>query len=173
MYHTWRLLLCPREFHQRWVNLWAGSRLYCSPRDCQYSQIHIIHLPDGSYCARFPWKENIYPPLPTNSNICKKRIRSFANWLSQTSGLLQMYNNIINAQLNKDFIERVYTPEQPGLTHFIPHHYAKKNCVTTPIRIVYDCSCHQSKDHPSLNNCLLTWPSLSEWFMLHHPFPYT
>jgi len=73
-------------------------------------------------------------------------------------GLLQMYNNIISDQLNRGFIEKVYTSEQPGLTHFIPHHCVKKNSVTTPIRIVYDCSCRQSKDHPSLNNCLLTGP---------------
>jgi len=32
---------------------------------------------------------------------------------------------------------------------------------TTPVRIVYDCSCHQSRhsEHPSLNDCLLTGPS--------------
>ena len=28
--------------------------------------------------------------------------------------------------------------------------------MTTPIRIVYDCSCHQSREQPSLNDCLLS-----------------
>ena len=122
-----------------------------------YSKTCITRLPDGSYCTRFPWKEN-HPPLPTNSNICRKRIRSLANWLSQTPGLLQTYNSIICDQLNRDFIERVYTPEKPGLTHFIPHYCVKKNLITTSIRIMYDCSCHQSKDYPSLNDCLLIGP---------------
>ena len=120
----------------------------------EYSQTCIT---DGSYCARFPWKES-HPLLPTNSNVCKRRTRSLALRLSLTPNLLQTYNNIICDQLNRGFIERVYTPEQPGLTHFIPHHCVKKNSITTPIRIVYDCSCRQTKDHPSLNDCLLTGP---------------
>ena len=87
-----------------------------------------------------------------------KRTRSLAHRLSQTPALLQTYNNIICDQLNRGFIERVYTPKIPGLTHFIPHHCIKKNSITTPICIVYDCSCCQSKDHPSFNDCLLTGP---------------
>ena len=50
------------------------------------------------------------------------------------------------------------TLESPGRTHYIPHHCVKKNSATTPIRIVYDCSCCQSANHPSLNDCLLTGP---------------
>ena len=123
----------------------------------EYSKTCITRLPDGSYCTRFPWKEN-HPPSPTNSNICRKRIHSLANRLSQTPGHLQTYNSIICDQLNRGFIERVYTPKKPGLTHFIPHHCVKKNSITTLIRIVYDCSCRQSKDHSSLNDCLLTGP---------------
>ena len=91
----------------------------------EYSKTCITRLPDGSYCTRFPWKEN-HPPLPTNFNICRKRIRSLANRLSQTPGLLQTYNSIICDQLNRGFIERVHTPEKPGLTHFIPHHCVKR-----------------------------------------------
>ena len=41
--------------------------------------------------------------------------------------------------------------------HCIPHHCIKKN-TTTPIHIVYDCSCCQSSNQPSLNDCLLTGP---------------
>ena len=29
---------------------------------------------------------------------------------------------------------------------------------TTPVRIIYDWSYHQSKDHPSLNDCLMVGP---------------
>ena len=98
------------------------------------------------------------PRLPTNSAICRKRARSLAFRLSQTPDLLQKYNNIISEQLNRGFIERVSTPEVTGQTHYIPHHSVKKNSITTPIRIMYDCSCCQSKNHPSLNDCLLTGP---------------
>jgi len=39
-------------------------------------------------------------------------------------------------------------------THYIPHHAIEKDSPTTPIRIAFDCSCRQSCDHPSLNDCL-------------------
>ena len=46
----------------------------------------------------------------------------------------------------------------PHNCHFIPHHALKKQSATTPVRIVYDCSCHLSSKHPSLNDCLVVSP---------------
>ena len=61
--------------------------------------------------------------------------------------------------MNRGFIEKVTdTTENPHKTHYIPHHCVKKNSITTPIRIVYDCSCRQSRHQPFLNDCLLTGP---------------
>ena len=42
--------------------------------------------------------------------------------------------------------------------HYIPHHGVKKDSATKPIRIVYDCSCRQPADKPSLNHCLQSTP---------------
>ena len=42
--------------------------------------------------------------------------------------------------------------------HFIPHHPVVEDSPTTPVRIVYDCSCHQSSTSPSLNDCLTVGP---------------
>ena len=44
--------------------------------------------------------------------------------------------------------------------HYIPHHHVNKDSKTTTIRIVYDCSCPLSDNHPSLNDCLEVGPSL-------------
>ena len=44
--------------------------------------------------------------------------------------------------------------------HYLPHHHVKKDSVTTPIRVVYDCSCQISNNHPSLNDCLEVGPPL-------------
>ena len=44
--------------------------------------------------------------------------------------------------------------KQHGLVHYIPHHPVRKESPTTPIRIVHDCSCKQSPNSPSLNDCL-------------------
>ena len=43
--------------------------------------------------------------------------------------------------------------------HYIPRHAVNKDSVTTPLRIVYDCSFKQG-DQPSLNKCLQPGPSL-------------
>ena len=41
------------------------------------------------------------------------------------------------------------------MVHYIPHHAIEKDSPTTPIRIVFDCSCRQSPSYPSLNDCLM------------------
>ena len=69
-----------------------------------YSQMHITRQEDGSYCARFPWKDN-HPPLPSNYNTCWQRTRSLACRLSQTPDLLKLYDGVITDQHYRGFIE--------------------------------------------------------------------
>ncbi|XP_060591843.1 uncharacterized protein LOC132746638 [Ruditapes philippinarum] len=61
-------------------------------------------------------------------------------------------------QENRGFIERVDESSRAKRVHYIPHHGVEKNSTTTPIRIVYDCSCRQSERSPSLNDCLESTP---------------
>ena len=105
----------------------------------------------------FPWKEN-HPPLPSNRSICEGRARSLARKLKHTPVLLNLYGDIIAEQLKRGFIERVVDSQIPADCHFIPHHPVKKDSTTTPLRIVYDCSCRQSPTQPSLNDCLHAGP---------------
>ena len=65
------------------------------------------------------------------------------------------YASIIGGSL---FIEKVNPTDHPAKVHYLPHHPVKKESATTPIRIVYDCSSHRSKEHASLNDCLLVGP---------------
>ncbi|VDI52969.1 Hypothetical predicted protein, partial [Mytilus galloprovincialis] len=61
----------------------------------------------------------------------------------------------------KGFIERIDNPTtSTEHAHYIPHHSVKKDSATTPIRIVYDCSCRRSQDTPSLNDCLRKEPPI-------------
>ena len=92
---------------------------------------------DGSYTARFPWKDN-HPSLPSNPRVCEKRARFLAHKLSQTPDLLQLYGEIISDQLKHGFIEQITESEIPSYCHFIPHHPVRKELATTLIRIVYD-----------------------------------
>ena len=123
-----------------------------------FLEITSEHLADGSYSARFTWKDN-HPALPKNLSTCARRTRALAHKLAQTPHLLTKYNKILTKQEHCGFIERVHSPTDPMKCHYIPQHAIRKYSQTTLIRIVYDCSCHQSKDQPSLNDCLLTGDS--------------
>ena len=122
-----------------------------------YSNSHISRQSDGTYCAGFPWKAE-HPPLPNNFEVCQKRTRSLAYRLVKSPGLLQSYDKILTEQLARGFIEPVTECNMGDTAHYIPHHPVKKDSATTPIRIVYDCSCRQLSDHPSLNDCLMPGP---------------
>jgi len=124
----------------------------------EYSNTCINHQPHGSYCAKLLWKI-AHPPLPSNREICWKRTQALDHYLSHSPQFLQTYNNIIREQIKKGFIEKVQdTSDHPTRTHYIPHHHVKKESATTPVCIVYNCSCCQSINHPSLNGYLLTGP---------------
>ena len=62
---------------------------------------------------------------------------------------MRLYGDIIADQLKRGFVEQVDESQISEQCHFIPP--IKKDFATTPVRIVYDCSCHQSLNQPSLN----------------------
>ncbi|XP_065889723.1 uncharacterized protein [Dysidea avara] len=113
---------------------------------------------NGSYVVKFPWKED-HAPLPSNYEVCKRRTRSLVRRLASTPELMITYDQIIKDQERRGFVEKVNsTSIIPA--HYIPHHHVRKDSVTTPIRVVYDCSCQMSNNHSSLNDCLEVGPSL-------------
>ncbi|XP_048582690.1 uncharacterized protein LOC116603367 [Nematostella vectensis] len=118
-----------------------------------YQATSITRDEDGTYIAGFPWKEE-HAPLPTNFSICERRTRATARRLHQTPDLMKSYDDIIKEQEARGFIEKVSNPDPSDHAHYIPHHHVKKESSTTPIRIVFDCSCHQAPSTPILNDCL-------------------
>ena len=121
----------------------------------RYSTSCITRDSDGAYVARFPWKPD-HPDLPTNYTVAKQRTNHLVKRLSQSPELLKVYSRIIAEQEAKGFIERVDDQSTVHTSaHYIPHHAVEKDSATTPIRIVFDCSCRQSSRHPSLNDCLI------------------
>ena len=123
----------------------------------QYQTNCISQSSKGTYTAQFPWKP-VHPPLLPNFMTCEERTRQLISCLTDLPSLLHMYHTIITDQEARGFIEKVNPINQPAKVHYLPHHPVKKESATTPIRIVYDCSSHPSKDHASLNDCLLVGP---------------
>ena len=68
------------------------------------------------------------------------QVQSLHNTLD-AKGNLDTYDDLIQKQLQADFIELVYnaTPVEGG-THYLPHHAVKKDSISTPLRIVFNCS---------------------------------
>ncbi|VDI51319.1 Hypothetical predicted protein [Mytilus galloprovincialis] len=112
---------------------------------------------DNRYIAKLPWKED-FPELPSNYNITKRRTLSLINRLSREPEMMKVYGDIIADQEKRGFVEKVQDENAGEKIHYIPHHAVKKDSPTTPIRIVYDCSCRESSDKPSLNDCLMSVP---------------
>ena len=123
----------------------------------QYLDNNITLQPNSTYCLKFPWKTG-HPVLPSNYTICTKHTRSMIYRLAKTPHLLRIYSNIIEEQEKKGFVERIDTSNTSHSVRYIPHHPVRKESSTTPIRIVYNCSCKQSPSSPSLNDCLNPGP---------------
>ena len=115
------------------------------------------------YEAKLPWRDDS-PALPTNIGVAMQRTRGTVKRLLQSPDLLQHYDHIISDQLNRGFIEHVQLTEgdhsPSSRIHYLPHHYVKKDSATTPIRIVYDCSCRGKANGVCLNDCLHPGPAL-------------
>ena len=124
----------------------------------EYLHNSVTQQPNGTYVVKFPWKPN-HPPLPTNKLTCERRARSLTRKLSKTPEILKIYNSIIEEQLRRGFIEKVPESEVVRTSHYIPHHAVHKESATTPVRIVYDCSCREARHLASLNDCLETGPA--------------
>ena len=150
------------NFDRFWSVEEAGTtQSYTRKQDTVFIQHYqatcINQAIDGTYIAKFPWKPD-RPHLPSNLDICEKRTRHLITRLQQSPTIFQLYHDIIADQEKRGFIEKVPPNCQPANAHYLPHHPVTKDSTTTPIRIVYDCSCRQSKKHASLNDCLLVGP---------------
>ena len=113
----------------------------------------------GRYIARLPWRPK-HPDLPTKYNIVLKRTENTVRRLAKEPAMLKTYGEIIAEQERRGFIEKVPDTDLDSdeQIHYIPHHPVKKESSTTPIRIVYDCSCRQTPESASLNDCLKSTP---------------
>ena len=119
-----------------------------------------ISYKDGKYIAKLPWKLD-QADLPTNETTSRRRTENVIRRLARKPEMLKLYGDIIKEQESRGFIEKVSHKKENSLkVHYIPHHPVKKDSTTTPIRIVYDCSCKQDKYSPSLNDCLCSTPPI-------------
>ena len=119
-----------------------------------------ITLVNGRYQVAWPWK-NKHPQLPSNFDISLMRLKSLLKKLLADPKLAEKYKAVLVEQEKLQMIEKVPTDATAELIHYIPHHpVLREDRTTTKVRIVFDASARQSKQSPSLNDCLYRGPVL-------------
>nr|XP_045611584.1 uncharacterized protein LOC123766475 [Procambarus clarkii] len=82
--------------------------------------------------------------------------------LNKQPDKLKLYYKLIQQQqLDNKFIEIVKN-DNPKEGNYLPHHTILKDSVTTPIRIVFNCSAKAKVNDTLLNDCLQTDLSLTQ-----------
>ena len=125
------------------------------------SYLDSVKFEHGRYWVRLPFKPN-FSGLPTNYKQALGQLYSLRSNLSRNPDYLNCYNNIINEQISRKFIEVVPDAKVFPGTHYLPHHGVAKDSITTPLRIVFNASSRATKDSPSLNDLLMKGPSMTE-----------
>ena len=90
-----------------------------------YQSTSISRDSNGTYIAKFPWKENkLY--LFSNFNIFKRRTLALVSKLKQSPELLQLYTNLLKEQKKRGFIKRIADDNVTYNVHYLSHHPVKK-----------------------------------------------
>lgn len=157
---------CGVEFWDEVTKLWELETIGISRYELKVDDAKIyesfdqlIDFRDGQYCSQLPWKEN-RPTLPDGFGLAAGRLNSTLKQLAKKTGQLDAYNSVFKEHEAKGFIEEVVDPlvKSDGVIHYLPHLPVwRSDSATTPLRVVFDCSAGS----PSLNDCLVTGPSLN------------
>ncbi len=128
----------------------------------------LTRNPEGWYETELPWRGN-FPTLPTNERGSRRRLESLVTKLKRES-LTSEYDAIIQDQKRSGIVESAESPAK-GVEFYLPHKLVVREMAkTTKVRIVYDASAKETRDSPSLNDCLYPGPPLQNklWDVLVH-----
>ena len=133
------------------------------PEKTMYEEFSsTINFKNGQYQVSLPWK-SFHKPLPTNYELCLRRLHGLLKRLRHNPKLLQDYNLIIQEQIQRGIVEEI--PKiggNPVRLHYLPHHAVMRNDkTTTKLHVVYDASA-KSIGKPSLNDCLYVGPKFNQ-----------
>ena len=151
------------EFDVGLSELWELERVGILPDDFSPSERETISRvrsnmkkSESGYIVQLPFKDDMRPAV--NYRTARGQLNHLVQRAQNDEQFGQQYDAIVNSYVEKDFIEQV--PNQPVEGHYMPHHAVFKKSATTPLRIVFNAS-SKPNDGKSLNDCLLTGPSLT------------
>ena len=120
---------------------------------------------EGWYETGLPWRGSL-PTLPSNKRGSLRRLQNLVTKLKRES-LTSEYDAIIQDQKQSGIVEPAESPAK-GVEFYLPHKPVVRE--TTKVRIVYDASAKETRDSPSLNDCLYPGQPLQNklWDVLVH-----
>ena len=111
---------------------------------------------ESGYIVQLPFKDDTRPSV--NYRTARGQLNHLVQRAENDEQYGQQYSKVVSTYVDKEFIEQV--PNHPVEGHYMPHHAVFKKSATTPLRIVFNASSKPNEGR-SLNNCLLTGPSLT------------
>ncbi|XP_042891950.1 uncharacterized protein LOC122266306 [Penaeus japonicus] len=124
-----------------------------------FIQLLLIH-----YEVALPWKsEKVKRCLVNNHSLAHKRFTKLEQKLDKNPELKESYQGVFEGYVKEGIIEEVPSDEinTSNPVFYLPHRpVVKESSTTTKVRPVFDASSKSFNDL-SLNDCLLTGPSLN------------
>ena len=115
-----------------------------------------MHQSESGYIVRLPFKDDTRPSV--NYRNTRGQLNHLVQRAENDEQFGQHYSRVVSTYVEKELIEQI--PNHPAEGHYMPHHGVFKKSATTPLRIVFNAS-SKPNEGKSLNDCLLTGPSLT------------
>ena len=156
-------IICENKPELEVTQLWELERVGILPDAFSPSEretISMVHSNmqkcESGYIVQLPFKDDTRPSV----NYCTARgqLNHLVQRAENDEQYGQHYSKVVSTYVDKEFIEQV--PNQPVEGHYMPHHAVFKKSAITPLRIVFNASSKPNEGR-SLNDCLLTGPSLT------------
>ena len=111
---------------------------------------------ESGYIVQLPFKDDTRPSV--NYRTALGQLNHLVQRAENDEQYGQRYSKVVSTYVDKEFIEQI--PNHPVEGHYMPHHAVFKKSATTPLLIVFNASSKPNEGR-SLNDCLLTGPSLT------------
>ena len=111
---------------------------------------------ESGYIVQLPFKDDTRPSV--NYRTARGQLNHLVQRAENDEQYGQQYSKVVSTYVDKEFIEQIPNHSVEG--HNMPHHAVFKKSATNPLRIVFNAS-SKPNEGKSLNDCLLTGPSLT------------
>ena len=156
-------IICENEPELEVTQLWELEQVGILPDAFSPSERETISMVrsnmqkcESGCIVQLPFKDDTRPSV--NYRTARGQLNHSVQRAENDEQYGQQYSKVVSTYVDKEFIEQI--PNHPVEGHYMPHHAVFKKSSTTPLHIVFSVSSKPNEGR-SLNDCLLTGPSLT------------